>query len=137
MSGGTIGTVGVTVSGEVNIDGDDLYGDVQITAGSITGSLTADITDQDLEWDYKLDDLTGMLENQDDDKGSDYLWEWIIGGDGLLTDFLRYFLNQPMNPNTAYLPTVCSRAERAKLLIDTIKAVENLLSEEEEDAAKV
>jgi len=88
-------------------------------------------------WDYKLDDLTGMLEQQDDDKGSDYLWEWIIGEPDLLIDFLRYFLNQPMNPNTAYLPTVCSRAVRAKLLADTVKAVENLLSEEEEDAAKV
>ena len=131
------GTVGVTVSGEVNINGDDLYGDVQVTAGRISGSFTADVTDQDLEWDYELDDLTGMLEQQDDDKGSDYLWEWIIGGPDLLIDFLRYFLNQPMNPNTAYLPTVCSRAVRAKLLADTVKAVENLLSEEEEDAVKV
>ena len=131
------GTVGVTVSGEVNINGDDLYGDVQVTAGRISGSFTADVTDQELEWDYELDDLTGMLEQQDDDKGSDYLWEWIIGEPELLIDFLRYFLNQPLNPNTAYLPTLESRAVRVKLLADTVKAVENLLSEEEEDAAKV
>jgi hypothetical protein len=89
-------------------------------------------------WDYKLDDLTGMLEQQDDDKGSDYLWEWIItSNEGLIHDFLRYFLDRPMTPLMPYLPhhllkphpTLEARAERVKLLIDIIKDVENLLSE--------
>ena len=135
-----MGTREVFVDGQadVTIEADDLYGDVQITGGAISGTFSccADVSDN-FEWQYDECDITEMLDDESADL--EFLWEWLdVRGVKVWAEFLRYFLNQPMNPNTAYLPTVCSRAERAKLLIDAVKAAENLLSEEEEkDATKV
>tara|TARA_R110000824_G_scaffold154023_1_gene325940 strand:- start:18 stop:398 length:381 start_codon:yes stop_codon:yes gene_type:complete len=89
------GTREVFVEGQadVTIDADDLYGDVQITGGAISGtfSVTVDVS-ENLEWQYDEEDITDMLDDQGGDLDS--LWEWLDAqGVKVWAEFLKHLID--------------------------------------------
>ena len=116
-------------SADITVLGEELYGDVQITGGAITGSLSvcADIS-ENLEWQYDEEDITDMLDDESDDL--EFLWEWLeIKGVKVWAEFLTYLIDKEEldMEDTLILRDVLLKHQQYLILKE----------KEEKDAAKV